>query len=102
MNQVAICEDLFSWRPAPCVNTPTSKEAARSIERHRSRLCLEIYQFIVEHAGATCDECEVALGLSHQTASARIRDLAKVGELIDSGEIRKTRSGRSAIIWKPA
>lgn len=49
---------------------------------------------------ATCDEIEVATGLSHQTASARVRDLVKDGYLVDTGARRATRSGRSARVYQ--
>lgn len=50
--------------------------------------------------GATCDEIEVALSLSHQTASARVRDLFKAGNIRDSGIRRNTRTGRKATVWE--
>ena len=49
--------------------------------------------------GATCDEIEEALDLKHQTASARVRELALRGDLEDSGKRRDTRSGRKAVVW---
>lgn len=52
--------------------------------------------------GATCDEVESCLRMSHQTASARIRDLRGRGRLVDSGSRRRTRTGRSAIVWRAA
>ena len=50
-------------------------------------------------AGKTCDEIEALLGLSHQTVSARVRDLVKADRVYDTGERRATRSGRKAIVW---
>jgi len=50
--------------------------------------------------GTTCDRLEVLLGMSHQTASARINDLARAGRIVDSGRREKTRTGRNAICWK--
>jgi hypothetical protein len=49
--------------------------------------------------GGTCDELEQAMGLSHQTASARLRELNLKSKIVDSGERRKTRAGRAAIVW---
>ena len=49
--------------------------------------------------GATCDELEIRLGLSHQTASAAITEMAKSGMIVDSGERRHTRSGRKARVY---
>lgn len=50
--------------------------------------------------GCTCDEVETMLQFSHQTASARIRDLAKAHLIRDSGLRRKTRTGRTATVWR--
>jgi predicted transcriptional regulator len=49
--------------------------------------------------GGTCDELEQAMGLSHQTCSARLRELNMKNRIYDSGKRRKTRSGRDAIVW---
>jgi hypothetical protein len=49
--------------------------------------------------GATCDEVEQALGLTHQNASARVHTLAKKGLITLSGEARKTRSMRRAGVY---
>ncbi len=61
---------------------------ARVVEYVRSR---------GEH-GATVDEIELGLGLSHQTASARATEAKAGGELVTSGVRRPTRSGRSAAV----
>jgi DNA-binding Lrp family transcriptional regulator len=52
--------------------------------------------------GRTCDELEVELGLSHQTCSARVYELARRGWLIASGAKRLTRSQRLAVVWVTA
>jgi hypothetical protein len=50
--------------------------------------------------GATCDEAELALGLAHQTCSARFNQLrVELGKIRDSGERRPTRSGRKAAVY---
>jgi len=49
--------------------------------------------------GRTDDELEVELGLSHQNVSARRRGLVLKNRVHDSGEERRTRSGRSATVW---
>ena len=53
--------------------------------------------------GATCDEMEAELGLSHQTCSARCSDLLKLQwiarkQLGAGYEKKKTRTGRSAAV----
>lgn len=49
--------------------------------------------------GASCDEAEVALGLPHQTCSARFKDLKDEGLIETLGEVRKTRTGSRAIVY---
>jgi hypothetical protein len=49
----------------------------------------------------TCDELEQALGLTHQTCSAAVNSLMNAGLIVASG-YRKTRSGRSARVWREA
>lgn len=46
----------------------------------------------------TCDEI-MELGHSHQTASATINWLMRHGLIVDSGERRRTRANRNAIVW---
>lgn len=50
--------------------------------------------------GISCDRLEVLLGMKHQTASARLRDLAIAGKIVDSGRRETTSTGRKAICWK--
>lgn len=49
--------------------------------------------------GATCDEAETVLGLSHQTCSARITDLLAEGKIRFAAEKRPTRTGRAARVY---
>ena len=49
--------------------------------------------------GLTCEEVEAKTGLRHQSASARVRELATQGFIADKGIRRRTASGRPAIIW---
>lgn len=60
----------------------------------------KIYDLILAQGGATDDEIEVHLGLSHQSASASRNTLMNDGWLADSGVRRKTRYGNDAIVWK--
>jgi len=76
----------------------TSKEARKSV--NPARLRAQILRLITRRRvrGATCDEIEVALGLTHQSASPRMTELKQRG-LIESIAIRNTRSGRPAYVW---
>lgn len=49
--------------------------------------------------GATSDETEAALDLSHQTCSARFTEAKKYNQITPSGEKRMTRSGRWAAVY---
>lgn len=87
-------------------NAPdTSREAAISMIPHFSRIAQDVARFVIERgpSGATTDEIERALGLSHQTASARVWELGgknlKAGRpalIAPAGFKRPTRSGRGA------
>ena len=48
---------------------------------------------------STCDEVEIALELTHQSASAAINGLMNSGAVIATTK-RKTRSGRNARVWE--
>ena len=87
--------DLYS-------NMSTSKDAARSMRPITSRLRTRVYSVIWGAQGLTCSEVEERLSLSHQTASARIHELARMELIKDSGERRLTPSGRAAIVWEVA
>jgi predicted RNA binding protein with dsRBD fold (UPF0201 family) len=49
--------------------------------------------------GATDDEIEKILGMRHQTASARRRELVLGERIIDSGRVRFNESKRPATVW---
>lgn len=86
-------------RPAPFVRaSETSRDAAQSVDGKTLRAI--VLAFIRGRNGATCDDVEASLGLRHQTASARIRELVLGGHLIDSGKTNTTRSGRKATVWR--
>lgn len=78
----------------------TSKAAAARTGRGAGAMRMRITAFINSRpAGVTCDEIEVALGLAHQTASARVRELVLAGVIQDTGHTRATRSGSAARIY---
>lgn len=91
--------------PGHVKGSGTSADAARSMiieaGTMRARILEEMRSL---GRGVTCDELEQLLDYSHQTTSARIRELCMKGLIIDSGERAQTRSGRSARLYvvKPA
>ena len=91
---------------APHNGTSPSIDAARSLDKVLGRLQSEVLAYVRSAPeGATCDEVEVALGLKHQTASARLNDLMKLGRVqfrydaAGKAFRRLTRSGRGARVY---
>jgi hypothetical protein len=83
------------------MNSDTSVAAFNSTPgSHRQVQRTRIYEKIGELNGATCSEIESLLGLSHQTASARITELQKYNRIFDTGERRLTQLGKKARVYK--
>lgn len=94
--------DLFNYRPpagAAAQVRETSRAAHESIKPDASRIAGRILDAIKARP-RTCAELEDDLSLSHQTCSARITHLNKDEKIVDSGERRRTASGRKAIVWR--
>lgn len=77
----------------------TSIAAANAVADSASQMRARCFVEIKNRGGATCDELEMVLDLKHQTASARLNELATAGMIIDSSARRMTRSGCKAIVW---
>jgi len=76
----------------------TSEDAAQSMRIPAVALRERVYDLISKHPqGLTCDEVEVMTGRSHQSVSARIRELKQADRIAQAGR-RSTRSGRNADI----
>jgi hypothetical protein len=82
-------------------DSDTSREAALMAEPTRREKRAQVYRLIVAAGalGHTDSEIEEHLGLLHQTASARRRELVLLGHVVDSGRRRLTRSRRKATVW---
>lgn len=93
--------DLYGGRPPFVRGSSTSEAAADSMTNASGKIRRQVLEHIVALGphGATCDEIEDALDLRHQTASARVRELALLSRILDSGRKRPTRSGRNAVVW---
>lgn len=79
--------------------TQTSEAAADQIKGHRKSLQISVYLALKERP-RTCEEIVNDLGIKHQTAGPRIRELALGNHIKPSGLVRKTSSGRNAIVWE--
>jgi len=79
----------------------TSRTAAIMAEPSRQTKMAKVLGFIKERGayGATDSEIEVGLGMLHQTASARRRDLELLEEIVFAGRHRLTASKRPAKVW---
>lgn len=90
MDLFDICENNHGGNP--------ESYAARS-SLNSSEIRRRVLGFIQARGpqGATSDEIEQALGLSHQTASARCSELKAEGKVCVVGS-RKTRSGSKASV----
>lgn len=64
-----------------------------------TKMTEQILEALDTFGGITCDEVECLIDGKHQTVSARFYDLHSAGVIVDSGEKRFTRSGRSATVW---
>jgi predicted ArsR family transcriptional regulator len=88
----------YPFAPAPGV-TDTSREAAEAIAETAPAL-EELVLKILQREPHTADECAALLGESVLAIRPRLSTLRKRGEIEDTGERRKNRSGRNAAVWK--
>ena len=77
----------------------TSLEALNSMQKRIIPLREQIFYLIRKKNGLTCEQIEIMLSISHQTASARINELIKSKQIADIGMRRMNKSGRDAIVW---
>ena len=76
----------------------TSREAAKRIVPHKSRLQAMVLEAM--HGGATAQEIEERTGLAGNTVRPRLVELRLRGLVEDSGERRETQAGRLAVVWR--
>jgi hypothetical protein len=93
---------LYDGHPPSEHGSDTSMAAATEIEAVGPLLRRAVYAWVCRRGerGATCDEVEVAMGMPHQTASARLRELEMLKELDKTNEKRRTRTGRWARVYR--
>lgn len=93
-------DDLYGGFP-PHEHTETSRAAAEDIRSIAIPMRERVFAFIRSRGnyGAIDEEIEIALGMKHQTASARRRELVLKGRVVDSLKERLTRGGSRAAVW---
>ena len=81
--------------------TETSASALASIERSAKTLRGTLYRWLLDQGeiGATDEEMQIALSMNPSTQRPRRGELAEDGLVRESGDTRKTRSGRPAVVW---
>lgn len=82
-------------------HSPTSIAAAREIEASAATLRGKVYRYLQARGkvGATDQEMQEALGMDPSTQRPRRVELVERSLVEDSGDKRKTRSGRAAVVW---
>jgi predicted transcriptional regulator len=86
----------------PANRTATSRAAAKSVSGITGALRQRVYRYVCEHGGATEEEIADGLGMRRSTVCPRVWELLRDGYVVDSGETRKTTSGRQARVVKVA
>lgn len=83
-------------------HSPTSVGAAKSIEPSAGTLRNKVWSYLCGCGsyGATDEELQDALEINPSTQRPRRIELVKLGRVVDSGQTRLTRSGRSAVVWR--
>ena len=88
--------------PAYQSHSPTSAEAAEKAEPKAGTWRACVLRAIRAHGkiGVTDDDLQFVLNLNPSTLRPRRIELVNAGLVEDSGETRKTRSGRQAVVWR--
>jgi hypothetical protein len=88
---------------APYINgSETSKAAAVDIGKHRETLRQKVLAYITLYGPVSDEMIQRALGMNPSTQRPRRIELVEAGKVKDSGQKRKTLSGRTAIAWEVA
>ena len=91
----------YHGEPPAVSHSATSIAAAREIKRAIGSLHKRILDHLKEHP-STDEEMQSALDIGANTQRPRRRELQLMGYILDSGEVRPTSAGRSAVVWKLA
>lgn len=122
-----VSDDLFTSRapetasspgsgPSRPIDAPTDPVGRRHPETARATgrrmfprlgtIRCRVAEVVADRGGATDDEVERALGLSHQSASAAMSTLRRDGWLVEARDatgaaiVRDTRYGNPATVWR--
>jgi len=80
-------------------DNPYSSVASERTDKERDLRRIYFALVACHPEGMTSDECEILLGIPHQTCSARFTDMKRYGWVEWCGT-RKTRTGSPAGVWR--
>ncbi len=94
-------ENLFEQYPVTpgFKRTDTSAKAAESMKPSKETLQQHVLAELAK-SPATSFELSSRMGISYAAVQPRTSELRLEGKIVDSGERRKSDSGRNAIVWK--
>lgn len=98
MMQCAI--DFNAIYPPHQQNSETSRESAKAVAPNFSLRMIRILNKISKVGGMTDEEGQYGLEIDGNSYRPARVALAKHGLILDSGERRKTNSGRNAVVWE--
>jgi predicted HTH transcriptional regulator len=81
-------------------DTDTSKAAASSINPDINLLRGKVLECLRHFKHLTADECAGFLDIDKLSIRPRFTELKEQGLVVDTGERRKNKSGRKAIVWR--
>ena len=91
--------DIFDTDYESCNYTKTSQEALATIKPKIKTKREEVYEFIKFQA-STNYEISDELDMPLSSVCGRVRELQVLNLVEDSGERRKTKYGKQAIVWQ--
>lgn len=96
--------DPYGGVPPFVMDSDTSREAAMSLVEEAPTVRMKVLGFIRVRGTVGVTDCEIeqALGLRHQTASARRRELELQGLVVKTDQRRPTDTGRMAGVYVAA
>lgn len=88
--------------PPFAASSDTSFAAAVSVRATAPAQRQQVYATLVATGPLTAEELEDHLGLSGNSIRPRLVELRNQGDVIDTGQRRRTRAGRFAVVWAAA
>jgi len=92
--------DFTAVYPPHQHNSDTSRESAKAVAPNFSARMMRILEKISTVGGMTDEEGQYGLEIDGNSYRPARVTLAKHGLILDSGERRKTMSGRNAVVWE--